>query len=129
MAADVDDLYAAARAARPELELPRDDFAARLAQLTAAHGGSGSELVVGDLYLAWACAAGVPGAHAVFEREIVAHVPLHLARFRRGPEFTDEVLQALRERLLVGDPPRIAAYGGRGPLGAWVRVAAIRIAV
>src|SRR5262249_3528612 len=43
----------------------------------------------------------------------------------------DEVRQRLRERLLVasGDgPPRIGQYSGRGALGAWVRVAALRVA-
>jgi RNA polymerase sigma-70 factor (ECF subfamily) len=42
----------------------------------------------------------------------------------------DEVLQVLRERLLLGrgdTPPRIADYSGRGPLLAWVRIIAARI--
>jgi RNA polymerase sigma-70 factor (ECF subfamily) len=38
----------------------------------------------------------------------------------------------LRERLLVAAPggrPRIAQYSGRGALAAWVRIAAVRLAV
>jgi RNA polymerase sigma-70 factor (ECF subfamily) len=41
----------------------------------------------------------------------------------------DEVKQRVRARALVardGAPPRIADYAGRGPLGAWTRVIAIR---
>ncbi|MFP2912408.1 sigma factor-like helix-turn-helix DNA-binding protein [Pyxidicoccus sp. 3LFB2] len=43
----------------------------------------------------------------------------------------DEVLQVLRARLLMGRgeaPPKIADYSGRGPLLAWVRISAARIA-
>jgi RNA polymerase sigma-70 factor (ECF subfamily) len=39
----------------------------------------------------------------------------------------DEVRQQLRIRLLIGSPPRIGQYRGCGPLGAWVRMAAIRV--
>ena len=40
--------------------------------------------------------------------------------------------QRLRERLFVGsdgEPARLASYSGRGPLGTWVRIAAIRLAL
>lgn len=119
-----------ARAAWPALELPFEAFAARLTALTAgldpAHA---RQLFLEDLYLAWACAAGVRGAHEAFERAVMTQLPRHLARFRRGPTFEDDVTELVRERLLVGDAPRIGQYGGRGPLAAWVRVTAIRIAL
>ncbi|HWE27728.1 MAG TPA: sigma-70 family RNA polymerase sigma factor, partial [Polyangia bacterium] len=45
----------------------------------------------------------------------------------------DEVRQQLRHKLLLaprpGERPRIADYAGRGPLQAWVRVAATRAAI
>ena len=49
---------------------------------------------------------------------------------RRGLalEAAEEVLQALRAHVLVGDAPKLADYDGRGPLAAWVRVAAVRAA-
>src|SRR5262249_26465617 len=53
-------------------------------------------------------------------------------RLDRDPAFLDEVRQALRVRLLVapeGGRPRIADYAGRGPLRAWVGVAALRVAL
>jgi RNA polymerase sigma-70 factor (ECF subfamily) len=44
------------------------------------------------------------------------------------PEQLDELRQRLRVRLLTGPSPRIATFQGHGPLGAWVRVAAARMA-
>jgi RNA polymerase sigma-70 factor (ECF subfamily) len=47
-------------------------------------------------------------------------------------QLVDEVRQQLRHKLLVAEPgerPRIADYAGRGPLQAWVRVAATRAAL
>jgi RNA polymerase sigma-70 factor, ECF subfamily len=85
-----------------------------------------------DLYLACACAAGDAKAIAAFERAVLSEVGHFIARIDASPQFADEVRQALRERLLVaraGAPPRIADYTGRGPLGAWVRVVAVRVAI
>jgi RNA polymerase sigma-70 factor (ECF subfamily) len=80
-----------------------------------------------DLYLAFACWSGDRGALAAFERLYIPEV----ASYLRHPEaaFVDEVKQALRERLFVGAAPRIAAYTGRGPLGAWLRTVAIRLSL
>jgi RNA polymerase sigma-70 factor (ECF subfamily) len=62
---------------------------------------------------------------------VFAQVPDFVARINSSPVFADEVRQALRQRLLIGEgrAPRIAEYTGRGPLGAWVRVAAVRVAL
>ena len=46
-----------------------------------------------------------------------------------GKDEAQEALQRLRERLLISArdrPALIVDYGGRGPLGAWLRVAAVR---
>lgn len=122
-------MFAEARIAWPTIELSVEVFAARLTALGGVEPRGGGTLRARDLYLAWACAEGLPAAHTAFEREVMSRVPAYLARFREGPEFVDEVTQLLRERLLTGSPPRIAAYGGRGPLAAWVRVAVVRVAV
>jgi RNA polymerase sigma-70 factor (ECF subfamily) len=39
------------------------------------------------------------------------------------------VRQQLRAKLLVGPPPRLCQYHARGPLGGWVRMAAVRTAL
>jgi len=88
-------------------------------------------LHLADLYLACACAAGDPRALVAFEQQLMPQVRSHVARLDTSPAFVGEVEQRLRERLLVGtpeSPPRIATYSGRGPLGGWLRVAALRVA-
>jgi RNA polymerase sigma-70 factor (ECF subfamily) len=80
-----------------------------------------------DLFLATACAAGDPVAIGAFEREFLPHVRSFVGRMALTDEMVDELRQELRVKLLVDRPPRIATYKGAGPLGAWVRVAAVRI--
>jgi RNA polymerase sigma-70 factor (ECF subfamily) len=86
-----------------------------------------------DLYLACACVQGDPGAIAAFETHHLSKTDGYLARLKATPVQIEEVKQSLRRRLLVpereGSAPLIAQYSGRGPLQAWVRVAAIRAAL
>lgn len=82
-----------------------------------------------DLYLACACVMGDARALQVFEEHVLRHIPARLGRL--SPNMVEESVQLLRERLLVGSadaPPRIAGYGGRGPLLTWVGIIAARIA-
>jgi RNA polymerase sigma-70 factor (ECF subfamily) len=122
----VREALARARAAWPALPLDPARFEAWLERKQADVPG---ELHVEDLYLACACAAAVPEALAAFDAQVLALVPRMVARFPGGPAFADEVVQGLRARLLVGTPPRIAEYSGRGALRSWVKVAALRLAV
>lgn len=85
-----------------------------------------------DLALARACAEGDKRALAAFERKYLSKVPTYVARIDRSEAFADEVCQRLREKLFVrsgGRPGKIAEYTGRGPLAAWLRVAAVRTAL
>jgi len=116
-------MFQAGREAWPDLRVDRAAFEAFVAARTpdtAQHAA--------DLYLACACHTGDPVALAAFERTYLAQVPEYLRRVRATPELVAEVGQSLRERLFVGEAPRIAEYTGRGALGAWLRVAALRIA-
>jgi RNA polymerase sigma-70 factor (ECF subfamily) len=90
-----------------------------------------AELHVVDLYLACACVHRVAAAVRAFEVGYVAELPAALRAMDRAGDLVDEVLQRLREKMLVGDEsgPRLDAYSGHGPLGAWLRVAATRIAL
>jgi RNA polymerase sigma-70 factor (ECF subfamily) len=121
-----DDLAERGRAAWPGIELSAAQLAEHLARL---------ELPVephADLYLACACTAADPAALAAFDAKVLAEVGHFVARIDPSPQFADEVRQVLRHRLLVprpDGPPRIADYSGRGALGAWVRVAAVRAAI
>lgn len=121
------------RAAWPGVDLPRETFAEHLTKVVptpASAGDPAPDLHVGDLYLACACGHGLPAALLALEREHIRHVPRFIHKTTSDPVLADEVIQALRSKLLLaeGGPPKIFEYGGRGSLGAWIRVTAIRTA-
>lgn len=115
-----------ARTAWPGLRLDVERFASWLAAETVTEqdlAARGEEI-----YLAFACAEGEPGAHRVFEQHFLSQVPRYVSRFRLAPHLLDEVQQRVRMKQLFGQTPGIARYRGRGPLGAWIRATAVRVA-
>jgi RNA polymerase sigma-70 factor (ECF subfamily) len=124
---------AQARQAWPGVAGDERAFRARLEGRVAQASNAGAaigEMCASDLWLALGCAAGDVNALAAFEARYLAEVPAMLAR-HSARSSADEVRQRLRERLLVASaegPPRIGQYSGRGALGAWVKVAALRVA-
>lgn len=122
---------ASARAAWPGVELDDEAFAAHLGERAQTEPEL-ERLHSDDLYLACACLKGVSQALAAFESAFLARIDPHVRRYDPAAAFADEVRQILRERFFVwadGAPPRIAGYTGRGALGPWVRVAAVRVAL
>jgi RNA polymerase sigma-70 factor (ECF subfamily) len=121
------------------LPLVLDDvrFVAYLAERLSTTGSSWQaldSLCVGDLYLACGCADVMPAALSHFEERFLSAtaVKSYLRHVDASQSFVDEVRQILGTRLLVGEPPappRITQYGGRGPLGSWVAIAAQRTAL
>ena len=86
----------------------------------------------GDLFLASACLRGDAKAIAAFEAHFLSQVPAFIARIENEPEFVGDIVQAVREKLLLAAPgarPRLADYTGQGPLGAWLRVVAVHTAL
>lgn len=68
----------------------------------------------------------------MFDRELGPIIRAAAKRIDSASDFVDEVAQAARERLLVAPQPgdaRIAGYAGKGSLSAWVRIAAMRLAM
>jgi RNA polymerase sigma-70 factor (ECF subfamily) len=127
-------LWATGRAAWPQVALEEAAFVAHVRTTLAPDAGAAqvSGLDAAGLYLACACARGLPSALAELDRHILARVPEFLGRIQATSALPDEVRLILRERLLVGaagEPPRIASYTGQGPLSAWVRVTAMRTAL
>jgi RNA polymerase sigma-70 factor (ECF subfamily) len=127
----------AGRARWPDLALQPERFVAHLASIVPATDPSPAAAIAGlhaaDLYLTCACANGVLGAVERFE---AAHLrplgPVLGAALRSSAFDVDEVRQRLRVRLFVGDAgraPLVGSYSGRGALSAWVRVAAVRLAL
>lgn len=82
-----------------------------------------------ELWLALACLGGDPAALRAFEDAFLRDVGAFVAGVDRAPAFVDEVRQVLREKLFTGPAPKIGEYTGRGALGGWVRVAALRVAL
>lgn len=121
-------------AAWPTLTIDRQAFAAHIG--TRLDGAPDVEealadLHAEDLFLAYACGTGVKAAIAALDRQIGPVVEGALARMK-GKASTEDVAQLLREKLLVprdGAPPKVLDYSGRGPLGGWMRIAAVRTAL
>lgn len=123
-------LVARAHAERPAGWVAPERFVAHVRSVVESEAALDTVLA-GDLYFALACADGVPDALAALEREHLSRVREFAASVDSTPAFVEELTQRLRARVLVaadGKPARIATYSGRGSLGAWIRVAAIRLA-
>ena len=88
-----------------------------------------SELAVDDLYIACGCAGGDHVAIAQFEARYFSGVGPALARMQLDHDTIADIKQQIRERLFVGESPRIAAIAGNGDLGALVRIMAVRLAL
>jgi RNA polymerase sigma-70 factor (ECF subfamily) len=130
------DLLAQGRAAWPEAPVDAARMVVHVAHLLPPEvsdlAGALRALCAADLYLAFACTSGVPGALTCLERISAVAVDATIARVDRSPAFRDEVRQALRERLFTGtpdEPARIGTYAGRGPLVAWLAIVARRVAL
>jgi len=129
-------LVAEGRAAWPDLAIEARllvEFVAR--QLTSELADAALDgLRPADLYLACACARGVSGAVAAFDRDYMREVDIALARMRIGDSRLKDVKQLVRQRLFVGggtagaptSAGKISEYGGRGDLRRWVRSVAVR---
>ena len=121
-----------ARTAWPQFAVDAAAFAGHVASCVKATGGN-SKLNAEDLYLAFASAQGDREALSTVEVRYLAQVSRYIGRLHREPSFVDEVRQHLRERMLIGSGDgrvaKILDYSGRGPLGAWFRVAAMRQAL
>ena len=123
------ELYAAGQARWAPVSLTPESFVRHVARhLPEVSPEALRQLQAADLYLACACAEGDRQALLAFEQHVLQRVPSGLGALPAAT--VDEVLQMLRQRLLLGRgeaPPKIADYSGRGPLLAWVRIIASRI--
>lgn len=123
--------WAELEAAWPALPLTRATFVEHLRRL-GPRLAAPPERRWSDLYLAAACAEGEPEALRTFERHVMPETDAAIRSVNAEPAFVDEVRQRVRTRLLVAEPdrpPKIADYGGRGPLAGWLCVVALRVAI
>lgn len=136
-AASPDDELAAllrtARAAWPGIDVPEGAFVELLlAQSRAPVPRPLSSLPAADLWLALACARGDARALRELEARTFPGARGVLGRMGLSPDEIAEVLQILREKLLVAasdDTPKILAAAAHGDLPGVIRVAAARTAL
>jgi len=126
-------LLATARAAWPGIEIPEDAFKALLMAHTTGPSARPLEgLPAADLWLALACARGDAQALRELEARTFPGARSALGRMGLSADAVAEVLQILRERLLVaeaGTAPRILGVAAHGDLPGVIRVAAVRAAL
>jgi len=132
--ADVEELLGAgleaARREHPGVTLSADAFARHVASIVSPDRLGVARL--SDLFLVAACLEGEPAAIAAFERVAQPILRGAVGRIAREGASTDELVQALRVKLLVGEPGKKAAlaqYEGRGALEGWVRILVTRFAL
>jgi RNA polymerase sigma-70 factor, ECF subfamily len=128
-------VVARGRAAWPTINIEGETFAGYVRERLEAGEGAAeaADLHVEDLYLACGCTLGMNEAVRALDERYMSHVGAYLSRIDRSSMFIDDVRQKLREKLLVpveiSQKPKIASYSGRGALGSWMQVAAIRTAL
>jgi RNA polymerase sigma-70 factor (ECF subfamily) len=86
----------------------------------------------GDLFLACGVCLHDRAALAAFEEHFMSQVRDFVLRVRMSNDAVDEIKQKLRERLVLGSEgaaPKIAEYSGKGALGGWLRITAVRTAL
>jgi RNA polymerase sigma-70 factor (ECF subfamily) len=110
---------AAGREAWPALAMTDEQVMGHL----ASHAGAGLPPLkhAGDFWLACACALGVPGAAAAFEKEHRQTIDRAAERVSRP--LKEDIAQQVMVALFVAEPgarPRIAEYGGRAALRTWL---------
>ncbi|MCU0682484.1 MAG: sigma-70 family RNA polymerase sigma factor [Polyangiaceae bacterium] len=125
-----------ARGRYPGVDFGAAEAAGELGRRLAGEGdaeGALASLHLDDFFFARACAGGDRTALTHFEREVLRPVGDFVAGIDPSPAFADEVRQQLGERLFArgegASRGAIDEYGGRGPLGAWARVASTRLAL
>jgi RNA polymerase sigma-70 factor, ECF subfamily len=127
--ASLEALLTDARAAWPGVEIDVPAFVRHLNQQTS---GNARDVRGTELYLAFACAVADPRAISHLEKAFFGQAARAVARIDPSAAFVDEVMQRLRQRVLVGSKdslPKIASFQGRGSLAHWVRAAALGIAL
>jgi RNA polymerase sigma-70 factor (ECF subfamily) len=81
-----------------------------------------------DLYLCAACANGESAAYQALEVRYFPALARVVCRILGERAATEEVLQEIRTRLLVGSAAKISSYRGSGPLAGWLRILAVNAA-
>jgi RNA polymerase sigma-70 factor (ECF subfamily) len=85
-----------------------------------------------DLYLAWACLHGRPGAIESFQQQFEQVINKALYRLERSHTGRQDIMQLLYTSLFTfqkNEAPMIVQYSGQGKLASWIRVIAVHSAI
>lgn len=118
---------AEARAHWPTLHVPDEAWRAHV--LARAVDTPLERLCLRDLYLTCAVGLGLPGAAELVDAHAFARLDPVLRRLGASDALAQDLKQRLREKLLVGSPPKLTSYGGKGELIRWLKVTATREAL
>ncbi len=113
----------------PLVKLGFETFSGHCSRLLSMSEADNAPCEAADLYLCCACAEAQPDALRAFEGEGMNVAKAAIARINGEPDFVQDTLQEVWDKLLLGSEARVRQYAGRGPLKAWVRVAATRVAL
>lgn len=125
-------LYAQGKQAWPDVHVEADAFFDHVNARMGADSADVERVNAGDLYLACACAAGNATAIAILDEQYIMTLDSALTAVQLTSVSADDVKQLLRVRLFTADgdrAPRIGDYSGLGRLAAFIRVAAVRLAI
>lgn len=126
----VRDMYDDGRERWSSLALAFEDFERYCARICDEDASIVKALpFASDIYLCCACSKGDAVAHTLFKSEAEEVVRGAIARVCREAEFVQEALQEFWKKLLVGEDAKVHDYRGRGPLLAWLRISAARLAI
>lgn len=131
-------LFSQARQVYPEITYPVTYLALDLGQHLFGALDKGkcddiqawlSRTLAEDFYLANACAAHDEAAIEHFERVYGDHLQSLAHRYANEQMKAADLLQMLRQKLIVGDEkrgPKLKQYAGQGALRSWLKVTAAR---
>jgi RNA polymerase sigma-70 factor, ECF subfamily len=123
------ELVARGREPWSEVALAEADFMAFLGRCLPEDAAPELAALRGDeLWLVCAYGRGVPGASEALEAHYLEREAAALSRLGAPPVMIEDILQEIRRRLVEMQTQTAdqRAYAGRGSLGGWLRVAAVR---
>lgn len=123
-------LVAKGQATWTSIPLAQEDFAAFLGRCLPEQAAADLASLRGDeLWLVCAFGRGIPGASEALEQHYLEREAAALSRLGAPPSMIEDILQEIRGRLVEMQTQEAdrRAYAGRGSLGGWLRVAAVRV--
>ena len=123
---------ARAAAAWPDLRIDHPGFVAYLGSRIPSDVDPIDALdtrALPELFLAFACLAGDPEAHAQLDETYIRPLVAVLVQQGIASDLARDVVQKLRMQLLTGERPLLRLYSGIGALKGWLRITTLREAI